>query len=181
MQARVDWVLIIFGTQVIKKKRPVWPVFPDYLSLSDEYEYKNRSSTNVDLTSYQLCNGLLLWLRSVLSRSLIFLNKGNNVLVLTKLPSSPFIFSLLQLHFDLIISSNSLAFLLLYLASLDNVYGYSQLNWKWHSKQCSVAPELSHFSFMLSSWCSVVLVITFFFVSTMYSALQQQFNVATSG
>ena len=23
MQARVDWVLIIFGTQVIKKKRPV--------------------------------------------------------------------------------------------------------------------------------------------------------------
>ena len=30
MQARVDWVLIIFGTQVIKKKRPVWPLFPDY-------------------------------------------------------------------------------------------------------------------------------------------------------
>ena len=32
MQTRVDWVLIIFGTQVIKKKRPVLPVFPDYLS-----------------------------------------------------------------------------------------------------------------------------------------------------
>ena len=31
MQACVDWVLIIFGTQVIKKKRPVRPVFPDYL------------------------------------------------------------------------------------------------------------------------------------------------------
>ena len=30
MQARVDWVLITFGTQVIKKKRPVRPVFPDY-------------------------------------------------------------------------------------------------------------------------------------------------------
>ena len=30
MQACVDWVLIIFGTQVIKKKRPVRPVFPDY-------------------------------------------------------------------------------------------------------------------------------------------------------
>ena len=28
--ARVDWVLIIFGTQVLKKKRPVLPVFPDY-------------------------------------------------------------------------------------------------------------------------------------------------------
>ena len=29
--------LIIFGTQVIKKKRPVRPVFPDYLSLSYDY------------------------------------------------------------------------------------------------------------------------------------------------
>ena len=37
MQARVDWVLIILGTQVIKKKQPVWPVFPDYLSVSYEY------------------------------------------------------------------------------------------------------------------------------------------------
>ena len=30
MQVRVDWVLRIFGTQVIKEKRPVRPVFPDY-------------------------------------------------------------------------------------------------------------------------------------------------------
>ena len=30
MQACVDWVLIIFGTQVIKKKLPVWPLFPDH-------------------------------------------------------------------------------------------------------------------------------------------------------
>ena len=37
MQARVDWVLMIFGTQVIKKKRLVWPVFPDYLSVSYDY------------------------------------------------------------------------------------------------------------------------------------------------
>ena len=37
MQAHVDWVLIIFGTQVIKKKRPVRPVFPDYLSVSYDY------------------------------------------------------------------------------------------------------------------------------------------------
>ena len=37
MQASVDWVLIILGTQVIKKKRPVRPVFPDYLSLSYDY------------------------------------------------------------------------------------------------------------------------------------------------
>ena len=30
---RLGWVLIIFGTQVIKKKQPVRPVFPDYLSV----------------------------------------------------------------------------------------------------------------------------------------------------
>ena len=37
MQACVDWVLIISETQVIKKKRPVWSVFPDYLSVSYDY------------------------------------------------------------------------------------------------------------------------------------------------
>ena len=37
MQARVGWVLIVFGTQVIKKKRPGRPMFPDYLSLSYDY------------------------------------------------------------------------------------------------------------------------------------------------
>ena len=37
MKARVDWVLIVFGTQVMKKKRPVRPVFSDYLSISYEY------------------------------------------------------------------------------------------------------------------------------------------------
>ena len=39
MQARVDWALIIFGTQVIKAKRPVRPVFPDYLSVSCDYGF----------------------------------------------------------------------------------------------------------------------------------------------
>ena len=37
MQVRVDWVLIIFGTQVIKKKPLVLPVFPEYLSVSYDY------------------------------------------------------------------------------------------------------------------------------------------------
>ena len=37
MQAHVDWVLIILGTQVIKKKRSVRPVFPDHLSVSYDY------------------------------------------------------------------------------------------------------------------------------------------------
>ena len=85
--------------------------------------------------------------------------------VLTKLPSLRFIFDLLLLHFDLLISSDSLVFLLLYLASLNNVFGCSQLNWPWHFKKCSVEPELSHFPFMLCCWCSIILVITFFFVS----------------
>ena len=70
MQACVDWVLKIFGTQVIKKKRPVRPVFPDYLSVSYDYGYfykklrkhkhsygkrnywnKNLNPVNVNLTS----------------------------------------------------------------------------------------------------------------------------------
>ena len=38
MQARVDWVLIFFGTRVIKKKRQVRPVFPDYLFVSHDYD-----------------------------------------------------------------------------------------------------------------------------------------------
>ena len=61
-------------------------------------------------------------------------------------------------------------------ASLDNIFGCDQLNWPWHFKQCSIAPELSHFPFMLFCWCSVVLVITFSFVSPMHSVLQLQFN-----
>ena len=41
MQARVDWVLIILGTQVIKKKRPVRPAFPDYLSVSYDSDWSS--------------------------------------------------------------------------------------------------------------------------------------------
>ena len=32
-----DWILIIFGTQVIKKKHPARSVFPDYLSISYDW------------------------------------------------------------------------------------------------------------------------------------------------
>ena len=42
MQARVCWILIIFGTQVTKKKRPVRPVFPDYLSVSFDYYLSDK-------------------------------------------------------------------------------------------------------------------------------------------
>ena len=41
MQVRVNWVLRIFGTQVIKKKWPVRPLFPDYLSVSYDYVLTN--------------------------------------------------------------------------------------------------------------------------------------------
>ena len=34
--------LIIFGTQVIKKTRPFSPVFPDYLSVSYDYDKANH-------------------------------------------------------------------------------------------------------------------------------------------
>ena len=37
MQARVNCILIILRTQVIKKKRSVRPVFPEYLSVSYDY------------------------------------------------------------------------------------------------------------------------------------------------
>ena len=107
-----------------------------------------------------------LWLCNTLSRSLLFF---------TRLPSLRFIFDLLVLlHFDLLISSDSLIFLLLYLDSLDNVFGCNQLNWQWHFKQHFVAPKLSNFPLMLSWWCLIVLVITF--VSPMYSLLQLWFK-----
>ena len=50
MQARVDWVLLIFGTQAKKKKRPVWAVFPDYLSISYDYnETEPQCAKNIGL------------------------------------------------------------------------------------------------------------------------------------
>ena len=38
MQACVSWVLIILESQHMEKKRPVWLVFPDYLSVSYVFE-----------------------------------------------------------------------------------------------------------------------------------------------
>ena len=75
MQARVDWVLIIFGTQVIKKKRPVRPVFPDYLSVSYDYAPINKNYFDVvifnskganasSLTEWYYCNLQSQWIFS---------------------------------------------------------------------------------------------------------------------
>ena len=50
MQARVDWVLLIFGTQAKKKKRPVRAVFPGYLSVSYDYsETEPQCAKNIGL------------------------------------------------------------------------------------------------------------------------------------
>ena len=46
----MDWVLIIVGTQVIKKKRPVRPVFPDYLSVSYNYDYIHCHAHSLSLS-----------------------------------------------------------------------------------------------------------------------------------
>ena len=49
MQARVDWVLRIFGTQVTKKKRPFRHMFPDYLSVSYDYEWTKSRGIQVTM------------------------------------------------------------------------------------------------------------------------------------
>ena len=88
--------------------------------------------------------------------------------VLAKLLTLQFIFELLLSYFDLLISSDSLSFLLLYLACFD-VFGCSQFNWPWHFKQCFVAPELSHFPFMQSCWCSIVTFFLFHLSNLCYN------------
>ena len=55
MQTRVEWVLIIFGTQVIKKKRPVRPVFPDYLLVSYNYGHTGKRQTVEKLDDLKKC------------------------------------------------------------------------------------------------------------------------------
>ena len=50
MQACVDWVLITFGNQVINKKRPVRPAFPDYLSVSYDYDFMQACVHGVLIT-----------------------------------------------------------------------------------------------------------------------------------
>ena len=63
MQACVDWVLIIFGTQVIKKKRPVRPVFPDYpflMTMLKPKKVTNKVDTpkSVDVVAAALCSSI---------------------------------------------------------------------------------------------------------------------------
>ena len=65
MQAYVDWVLKSFGTQVIKKKQPVRPVFPDYLSVSYDYGFYEhvymRPEMNSNRFEISLWDKISLW------------------------------------------------------------------------------------------------------------------------
>ena len=65
MQACLVWVLIIFGTQVIKKKQPVRPVFPDYLSLSYDYDESKIQNSGASM----LLSSLLFFHESILCES----------------------------------------------------------------------------------------------------------------
>ena len=99
----------------------------------------------------------LLWLRSALSRSLMFLVKGAHVFIFTKLPWWWSIFDLPMSHFDSLISSDSLIFLLLYVASFDNVFKCSQLNWPWDYKKvfhCTWTFPFSLYAVFLEFNCS---------------------------
>ena len=52
MQACLNWILIIFGTRVIKKERAVRPVFSDCLSVFYDYDLSaNLSTQKNDKTS----------------------------------------------------------------------------------------------------------------------------------
>ena len=76
MQAGVDWVLIIFGTQVIKKKRPVRPLFPDYLSVSYDYaQTKHENRQTMEAKDICFCE------ESFIDRSLLFLEIWRLLLV----------------------------------------------------------------------------------------------------
>ena len=71
MQARVDWVLIILGTQVIKKKRPVRPVFLDYLSVSYDYALTNITNTKIFFLQMLLLAPTSLALMGLLGQKLL--------------------------------------------------------------------------------------------------------------
>ena len=81
----------------------------------------------------------------------------------------------------LFISSASRIFLSEMHGDMRTVFGCSQSNWSWHSFVCSVAPDDSHFPFILSCWCSIHRVRTLFFDSPIYFPLYEQSNWCTPG
>ena len=104
-----------------------------------------------------------------------------HVFALTKFSSSWLKTFLLSFVFAFLISNDCLIFRLWYCCSVDNVLGFIQSNCPWHSRQCSVVHELSHFPLKLSCWWSMVLVMTFFLVSPIYRTFQLQSNWSKTG
>ena len=64
---------------------------------------------------------------------------------------------------------------------MERVLGCNQSKQPWHSFVCSVAPEDVQLPLILSCWCSIDLVITFFFVSPLYTDPHEHFNSYTPG
>ena len=111
----------------------------------------------------------------------IFWNRGFHAFVLTKFPLSVqhFILSIPDYrhinfqwfpHFPIIIP-----------IFMERVLGCNQSKCPWHSFVCSVAPEDDHLLLMLSCWCSVDLLIIFFFASPLYTDPHEYFNLYTPG
>ena len=92
----------------------------------------NTRTVNIQMLIWRHICFTIFWLCSALRRLLMFLSRRVHVFVFTRLPSSRFTFDLPLSCFNFLISSHSLIFLLLYLASLDDVLGCSQLNWPWY-------------------------------------------------
>ena len=63
-----------------------------------------------------------------------------------------------------------------YLFFMERVLGCNQSKWPWHSFGCFVAPEDKQLPLMLSSWCSIDLLIIFFFVASLYIVLHEQYQ-----
>ena len=55
MHTLVDWVLRTFGTQIIKKKLPVRPVFPEYIFVSYDYGLSEKYFKSFPNLSQKIC------------------------------------------------------------------------------------------------------------------------------
>ena len=83
--------------------------------------------------------------------------------------------------FDLFISRISRTFFIYMFNITAIVFGWIQLNCPWHYLVCLVAPYDSILPLMLSCWCSMQRVNTFFFDWPMYLPLLEQSNWCTPG
>ena len=70
MQARVDCVVIIYGTQVIKKKQPVRPVFPDYTFRCLLLWYNKSISYKSKANPWQIQDALIIFISFLNSSSI---------------------------------------------------------------------------------------------------------------